>query len=406
MLENPGLTAQDVMLAVTTLSFDISVLEIFVPLSVGGRVVVADAATAANGKRLAAAIEASGATVMQGTPATWQLLLDAGWTGHSLTALCGGESLSPELAGKLLPRVSRLWNMYGPTETTVWSTCGEITDGSRPITVGRPIANTQIYVLDSAMRVVPIGVQGEVYIGGAGVTAGYLNRDTLTNERFVPSPFDGASGERLYRTGDLGRWLEDGRLEIHGRRDRQVKVRGHRIEPGEIEYSLARHPSVQACAVTARTLGTNDLRLVAYVVYDSSALEPTVSEIRRFLRDFLPNHMVPGVVVPVDAIPRTPNGKVDYKTLPDPFASSMASKEFVPPSTDAEKMLAEIWCDVLEMDRVGREDNFFELGGHSLLAVRAVYLVEERTGYRIDPRKMFFQTLAQIAAAIPAPIAE
>jgi amino acid adenylation domain-containing protein len=406
MLENPGLTAQDVMLAVTTLSFDISVLEIFVPLSVGGRVVVADAATAANGKRLAAAIEASGATVMQGTPATWLLLLDAGWTGHSLTALCGGESLSPELAGKLLPRVSRLWNMYGPTETTVWSTCGEITDGSRPITVGRPIANTQIYVLDSAMRVVPIGVQGEVYIGGAGVTAGYLNRDTLTNERFVPSPFDGASGERLYRTGDLGRWLEDGRLEIHGRRDRQVKVRGHRIEPGEIEYSLARHPSVQACAVTARTLGTNDLRLVAYVVYDSSALEPTVSEIRRFLRDFLPNHMVPGVVVPVDAIPRTPNGKVDYKTLPDPFASSMASKEFVPPSTDAEKMLAEIWCDVLEMDRVGREDNFFELGGHSLLAVRAVYLVEERTGYRIDPRKMFFQTLAQIAAAIPAPIAE
>lgn len=406
MLERPGLTEQDVVLAVTTLSFDISVLEIFLPLIVGGRVVIADAASVADGKRLAAAIESSGATVMQATPATWQLLLDAGWRGHPLTALCGGEALSAELAAKLVPRVSSLWNMYGPTETTVWSTCAEITEGSLPITVGRPIANTQVYVLDAARQIVPIGVQGEVYIGGAGVTAGYLNREALTAERFIPNPFGRASGAYLYRTGDLGRWLEDGRLEIHGRLDRQVKVRGHRIEPGEIESALARHPSVRTCAVVARTRAAHDVKLVAYVVYDRSVAEPTASEVRRFLRDSLPKYMVPGVVVSVDAIPRTPNGKVHHAALPDPFAFSMGSQEFVPPNTAAEKMLAEVWCDVLGVDRVGREDNFFERGGHSLLSIRVAYKVEERTGYKLDPRRMFFQTLAQIAAEIPNPVEE
>jgi amino acid adenylation domain-containing protein len=403
MLERPGLTAQDVMLAVTTLSFDISVLEIFLPLIVGGRVVIADAATVADGHRLGAAIEASAATVMQGTPATWRLLLDAGWRGRRLTALCGGESLSPELAARLVPRVSRLWNMYGPTEATVWSTCAEIPDGSRPITVGRPIANTQVYVLDAAMQIVPIGAQGEVYIGGAGVAAGYLNREALTEERFVLNPLDRESGERLYRTGDLGRWLQDGRLEIHGRVDRQVKVRGHRIEPGEIEAALTRHPSVRTCAVVARQLTTNDVRLVAYVVYDRSVEEPTASEVRRFLRDTLPDHMIPGVVVPVGAIPRTPNGKVDPRALPDPSASAVGRKEFAQPATRPENILAEAWREVLGVDRVGRHDNFFELGGHSLLSIRVVYEVEQRTGHRLDPRSMFFQTLEQIAAAIPAP---
>ena len=403
MRDTPGLTADDVLLAVTTLSFDISVLEIFLPLLVGARVCVVDAPTAADGEQLAAAIESSGATIMQATPATWQLLFETGWGGASqLRVLCGGEALPPALARRLLACVSSVWNMYGPTETTVWSTCGEVVDADRPITCGRPIANTQIHVLDCEMQTVPIGVPGELYIGGAGVADGYLGRPELTAERFVPDPFRGDGHGRLYRTGDLGRWRSDGQLELFGRVDRQVKVRGFRIEPGEVETSLARHAAIKTCVVDAWRGDGGDVRLIAYVVYHPHD-ELTVSEVRQFLRTTVPDYMVPGLVVALPSIPLTPNGKVNRHALPDPFDSVDAPAVRSPPSSAAEKIVASVWQALLGVECVGRDDNFFELGGHSLLSIRAVYAVEKRVGYRLDPRKMFFQTLEQVAAALPNP---
>ncbi len=404
MRQTPGMTAADVMVAVTTLSFDISVLEIFLPLLVGAKVYVVDAETSSDGSKLASAIEASGATVMQATPATWQMLFDAGWQGTSrLRALCGGEALPRPLAERLVACVSKLWNMYGPTETTVWSTCGEVSGPDAEITVGRPISNTSIYVLDEHFQVVPIGVEGEVYIGGSGVADGYLERRALTDDRFVPDSFHGDGSRRMYRTGDLGRWRADGRLEIAGRVDRQVKVRGFRIEPGEVEAALLQHPGVKGCVVEPSRAGA-DVRLAAYLVYDDcEAL--TASEVRQFLRNTLPAYMVPGLVMELPSIPLTPNGKVDRLALPDPFGSRDNRPDRSPPSSSSEKLVAEVWRDLLGIDEVGREDNFFELGGHSLLSIRAVSAIERETGQRIDPRTMFFQTLKEIAAALSCPTA-
>ncbi len=264
MAETPGFGADDTLLAVTSLSFDIAGLELYLPLVVGGRVVLASREEAANGQRLQELIAESGATVLQATPATWRLLLESGWQGgEGLKALCGGEALSPVLAASLGQRVGSLWNLYGPTETTVWSTVEEIR-GEGPILIGKPIANTEAYVLDGAGQPAPVGVPGELLLGGAGLARGYLARPELTAERFVPDPF--GTGSRLYRTGDLARYRADGRLECLGRIDTQVKVRGFRIELGEIEAALARHPEVAAAVVVAREEASGDRRLVAYVV--------------------------------------------------------------------------------------------------------------------------------------------
>ncbi len=246
MRQQLGMTSRDTLLAVTTLSFDIAALELFLPLAVGARVVLVGRDEAADGARLVARLEDSGATFLQATPATWRLLLEAGWAGSpSLTLLCGGEALTRELADRLLGRGAALWNLYGPTETTIWSSSARLEPGPGPITIGRPIANTRIYVLDADLRPVPIGVAGELYIGGAGLARGYLNRPGLTAERFLPDPFGPEPGGRLYRTGDLARWRPDGSLECLGRVDHQVKIRGFRIELGEIEAVLARHPAVR-----------------------------------------------------------------------------------------------------------------------------------------------------------------
>ena len=399
MAREPGLGPSDVLAAVTTISFDIAGLELYLPLITGARIELVPREVAADGIDLAQLLQSSGATVLQATPATWRLLIEAGWQGSpGFRALCGGEALARDLSQALLGRVAQLWNLYGPTETTVWSTVSRVMP-DEPITIGRPIANTQVYVREARGGLAPIGVPGEIWIGGEGVALGYHARPELTAERFVPDPYSSGSDARLYRTGDLGRWREDGRLEHLGRLDHQVKIRGFRVEIGEIEAVLGSHPAIRQCVVVAREAAVGDLRLVAYVVYQPGD-DLTVSDVRRHLRGELPDYMIPSLVVTLDAVPLTPNGKVDRAALPDPFRSrSVDANAYEPPAPGLEQTLAAIWADVLKIDRVGAQDNFFELGGHSLLSLRVAATVEKSSGWRMDPRLLFFQSLSQIAAA-------
>ncbi|HEV2146752.1 MAG TPA: amino acid adenylation domain-containing protein [Longimicrobiaceae bacterium] len=379
MRRTPGLSASDVLLSVTTLSFDIAVLELLLPLVVGARTVVAGAETAADGRRLAGRLDEVGATVMQATPATWQVLLETGWEGRpQLRMLCGGEALGRPLADALLARGASLWNMYGPTETTVWSAVHRVGEEPRPVPLGEPIANTRLYVLDERLNPVPLGVPGELFIAGEGVARGYLGRPALTAERFVPDPF-GEAGARLYRTGDRVRRSADGRLEFLGRADRQVKVRGHRIEPGEIEAALLARPEVREAAVVLREWAPGDERLVAFVAPAPGAA-PTAAGVRGSLREQLPEYMVPSHVVVLDALPRTPNGKLDAGALRLPEHRPEAEGAYAPPGTRAERTVAEIWQEVLRTERVGADDNFFDLGGHSLLVVRVQRRLSEAFG--------------------------
>jgi len=399
MQRDPGLDATDVLAAVTTISFDIAGLELYLPLMVGAQVELVAHETAADGLALASQLDACGATVLQATPATWRLLVEAEWAGRpALRALCGGEALPRDLADAILARTAALWNLYGPTETTIWSTLERVERGDGPITIGRPIANTQVYVLDRHGEPLPVGVPGELWIGGAGVALGYHGRLELTAERFVADRLGRQPGGRIYRTGDLARWRTDGRLEHLGRLDNQVKIRGFRIELGEIEAALTAHPAIKEAAVVAREAGPGDTRLVAYVVYQPGE-DLTVSDVRRHLRQGLPDYMIPSVVVALDAMPLTPNRKVDRNALPNPYgqaARAAASEE--PPAPGLEQQLADIWREMLHVDRVGADDNFFELGGHSLLSLRVAAAVEKQIGWRMDPRMLFFQTLRQVAA--------
>jgi acyl-CoA synthetase (AMP-forming)/AMP-acid ligase II len=297
----------------------------------------------------------------------------------------------------LLQHADQLWNVYGPTETTIWSTIEPVRSGPGPVSLGRPIANTRIAVVDDQGEPVPWGVSGEIWIGGAGVARGYRNRPELTAERFVSSAFD--PGERIYRTGDLGRWRRDGALEHLGRLDFQVKIHGFRIEVHEIEGALEAIPEIRQAVVMAHGEG-DDRRLVAYCVFEAGTT-PTATEIRQALRRTLPAYMIPGLVVPMDAFPLTANGKVDRKALPNPLAQAhKPTREWEAPATPAEVQIAGIWCALLGVERVGRHDNFFELGGHSLLSIRAVAAIDAQLGRRVDPRTFFFSTLSQIAAAV------
>ncbi|HEX2094417.1 MAG TPA: amino acid adenylation domain-containing protein, partial [Longimicrobiaceae bacterium] len=404
--ERPGLAEEDVLLAVTTLSFDIAALEIFLPLTVGARVVVADRETAADGARLAAALRESGATVMQATPATWRMLLHAGWSGDPrLRALCGGEALPPDLAAALRERTREVWNLYGPTETTIWSTLEPVEEaqpgmgGALPI--GRPIANTRVYVLDERLEPAPVGVPGELFIGGEGVSRGYWERPELTAERFVPDPFSPDPGARLYRTGDRARWTADGKTEFLGRTDFQVKVRGYRIEPGEIEAVLVVHPGVREALVVVRQDAPGDARLVAYVVPAAEARAPSPCELREHLRGRLPEYMLPSAFVVLDALPLTPNGKVDRRALPDPELEPEGA--FVAPRTPTEEVLAGIFAELLRREQIGAHDNFFHLGGHSLLAMQVVARVRHALGAEIPVRTLFERpTLTELALAVEA----
>jgi len=402
MRDRPGLGATDVLAAVTTISFDIATLELYLPLMVGARIELVSRKTATDGEALSSLLETSGATLLQATPATWRMLLETSWSpGPRFRALSGGEPMSRALADSLLQRVGELWNMYGPTETTVWSTLEKVERGTAPISIGMPIANTQVHILDASGSAAPIGVVGEICIGGAGVATGYHHRPALTAERFIPDPYTTTPGARLYRTGDLGRWHE-GKLYHFGRSDFQVKIRGFRIELGEIEQVLGAHPAVRQAVVAVREAQQDDPRLAAYVVYREGE-EPTLNDMKRYLRGELPDYMVPSIVMALPSMPLTPNGKLDRAALPDPFAASQAeAPNHDLPTTDTEKVLAQIWQSVLKSERVDAGDNFFELGGYSLLSLRVAKLVEKRTQYRMDPRALFFNNLRQVAALIDA----
>jgi amino acid adenylation domain-containing protein len=399
----PGLSSTDVLAAVTTISFDIAGLELYLPLVVGARIELVSRETAADGLNLAALLEACGATVMQATPATWRLLLQADWQGAAnFRALCGGEPLPRELAEALLPRVGELWNLYGPTETTVWSTVGRVTSAAETITIGTPIANTQVYVLDANREPVPIGVPGELWIGGAGVATGYHRRPELTAERFVTDPFSPVPGARMYRTGDLGRWRPDGSLQHFGRLDHQVKIRGYRIELGEIEAVLGRHDAIRQAVATVFDDRLGDSRLVAYVVY-APGVDATASELRRYLRQDLPDYMVPSLFIPLDTLPLTPNGKVDRKALPAPLGQQRRRSEVVAPRTEMEQRIAALWTEALGGRDVSVLDNFFDIGGHSLLSLQVIARIEQQVGVRLNPARFAMDTLEQIAGACEQP---
>jgi acyl-CoA synthetase (AMP-forming)/AMP-acid ligase II/acyl carrier protein len=401
MRQKPGLSATDIMAAVTTISFDIAVLELYLPLLVGARIELVPRVTATDGTALAHLLETSGATNLQATPGTWRLLVEAGWRGAPrFRALCGGEALPRDLADKILNRVGELWNLYGPTETTVWSTVERVERNEVPISIGGPIANTSIYVLDPSGELMPIGIAGEIYIGGHGVAKGYHQRPGLTAERFIPDRLSDRPGARLYRTGDLGCWGADGKLYHLGRLDHQVKIRGFRIELGEVEAALAANGAVLQAVVSAAEAQPGDLRLVAYVVYREGE-ELTASDLRRSLRQKLPDFMVPSLVVALDSMPLTPNGKIDHKALPDPFKTSRhVATEREAPAPGLEQKMAEIWRSILGVDAINADDNFFELGGHSLLSLRVAQAVEKETGYRMDPRALFFNSLRQVATLV------
>jgi amino acid adenylation domain-containing protein/thioester reductase-like protein len=401
-MAEPAMSADDVMLAITTLSFDIHVTEIWGPLTVGARVELVPREIAADGVRLRAALEASGATRVQATPVTWRMLLAAGWTrGAGMTLLTGAEALAPDLAAELLATGATLWNQYGPTEITVWCSVAEVVSGG-PITIGHAAWNTDLRVLDPHGQAVPVGVFGELYIGGAGVARGYLGRPGLTAERFVPDPYAAVPGARVYRTGDRIRFRGDGALDYSSRLDNQVKLRGFRIELGEVECALREHPAVAAAVAIIREDVPGDQRLVAYVVAREGEA-PTAEALRAHLGERLLEQMVPSAVVFLAALPETPSGKVDRRALPAPDASAVATAAYVAPATETERMLAETWAALLHVERVGADDSFFALGGHSLLATQLVARVRHATGLAVPLRDVYeARTLAAMAARIDA----
>ncbi|HSK04398.1 MAG TPA: amino acid adenylation domain-containing protein, partial [Kofleriaceae bacterium] len=412
LAREPGMTERDVVVAVTTLSFDIAVLELLLPLTVGAEIVLATRDVASDGGALAGLLEQHRATIMQATPASWRMLLEAGWRGGpAFKALCGGEAMPRELAEALHPRVGELWNMYGPTETTVWSTCERIADPAGPILIGRPIANTKVHILDEDQQPVPIGVVGEIYIGGDGVAIGYLGRPELTAERFLPDRTRVEPGGRLYRTGDLGRWRARpdgsggasggaGAIECLGRTDFQVKVRGYRIELGEIEVALARHPAIAQAAVVAREDRPGDVRLVGYVVTRGGDAGPSDEALRKHLASALPDYMIPARFVALPALPLTGSGKVDRKALPAPSGPAVAGEgAAVPPRTPTEELVARAYQEALALPRVSIHDDFFALGGHSLLVAQMTAKLGRALGRTVSMRAGFHHpTVASLAA--------
>jgi amino acid adenylation domain-containing protein len=400
-IAQPGLGPKDALLAVTTLSFDIAGLELFAPLVAGARIVLASHEQASDGVALRNLLTESRATVLQATPATWRMLIDSGWrnTPH-LKMLCGGEPLSRELADTLLDHGGELWNMYGPTETTIWSSWQQIRqDGIAP-SIGRPAANTQFYILDARRQPVPVGVRGELYIGGDGVAQGYLNRPELTAERFLLNPF--ASG-RMYRTGDRARWRPDGTVELLGRMDTQVKIRGHRIELGEVETALAACPAVRNGAVVVREDASGEKLLAGYFV-PAQDTHSAADAVRQHLKQRLPDYMVPTHFVSLTALPLTPNGKLDRNALPAPETARIQIQPQPPietPRDAIETKLIAIWEKVLSVRPLQRTDNFFDIGGHSLLAAKMLARIEKEFGKSL-PLATLFQapTVAELANLI------
>jgi amino acid adenylation domain-containing protein len=419
MRNEPGINQTDRLLAVTSFSFDIAGLELYLPLVEGAQVVIAPHNAAFDGSTLADLLSDAGITIMQATPVTWRLLLESGWRGKpGLKILCGGEAMMPELAEELSATGADVWNLYGPTETTIWSTMQRIRRGGR-VSLGRPIANTQVYVLDQFGLSVPPGIVGELYIGGDGLARGYLRRVELTSERFMES--SSLHGQRLYRTGDLVRRLPNGEIRYVGRTDHQVKIRGFRIELGEIENALELQPEISQAVVVVRESAATDQLLTAYLtIREDAALN--LSELRRALLATLPEYMIPGAFVQVPQFPLTPNGKVDRKALlaleyhPRQMGSLSTSKggtsttdrngltaepAFAEPISHVELVMVEIWREVLGLDKISVHDNFFELGGHSLAAARLIARLRSELRMELPLRCIFIDpTIASLSSHI------
>jgi amino acid adenylation domain-containing protein len=403
MHREPGIVPEDKLLSVTSPGFDISVLELYLPLVTGASVVLVDREVAADGQQLAAALAGSGASMVKATPATWRMLIEAGWQGDPrLKALCGGETLTRDLADRLIPLCGGLWNMYGPTETTIWSAIHPVSMEPGPVLIGRPVANTQFYVIDELNRPVPVGIPGELLISGHGLARGYLNDPGLTARKFIPHPFLKTQDARAYKTGDQARYRADGILEFLGRNDLQLKIRGCRIEPREIETILERHPRIKESLVVAQPTAShsNEKRLVSYVV-TTDHTPPDARQLREFLRQQLPDYMLPAVFIELDVFPLTQAGKVDRNALPVPGNSRPALQDgYTAPREGAEVTLAKIWARVLGIDRVGRDDNFFDLGGTSMMSLE-IASIAGNDGLVITPAQLFrHPTLSSLAAAL------
>jgi amino acid adenylation domain-containing protein len=394
MARKPGMAASDRLVAVTTISFDISALELFLPLIVGGSTIVARREEAMDGTALARLLETSGATIMQATPATWRLLLATGWRGkRGFTALCGGEALSRGLADSLCAGGAVVWNMYGPTETAVWSAIHRVSSGGDEVEpLGRPIANTRIYILDRGREPVPIGALGEIYIGGAGVSPGYLNRPDLDAERFLADPF--VPGGRMYQTGDLGRFAADGTLTFAGRVDTQVKLRGFRIELGELEAVISADSQVAACACSVKHTRAGET-LVAYIQPQSGRIDEMA--LRRRVRAWAPDYMNPTCYMVLEAMPRTPNGKIDRNRLPDPILNRDRIG-MQPPGNTTEKTIAAAWAAALGVDQISVDTNVFEIGAHSFLALQVHQRLRHELPRPLELVDLFrFPTVASLA---------
>jgi amino acid adenylation domain-containing protein len=413
MLNFPGITADDRLLGVTTVSFDIAGLELFLPQLVGATLVLADAETTRDGRALLQMLVDQNITIIQATPVTYKMMLAAGWDDtiipelqESLKILCCGEPMSKDLAQKLTVRCASLWNMYGPTETTIYSTGKQILATDELITIGRPINNTQVYILDEQFNPLPEGIAGEIYLAGEGVAQrGYLNRPELNDTKFVLNPFSRVPGERMYRTGDLGKFTTTGEIHCLGRIDHQVKIRGYRIEPGEIEQLLLKQPGVKEVLVIAREDRPGDQRLVAYVVVSPPLSDQVflneVVKWRGNLTETLPTYMVPADFVRLDQFPVTPNGKVDRNALPKPASARGTQKRLKQPETALEKQIAAIWSDILGLDTVSVQDDFFELGGHSMIAVQVMARLEKETGKRLPLSTLLtYPTIEKLAALL------
>ena len=403
MLLRPGLKKSDTFAAITTLSFDISGLELYLPLCTGAKLVIVSRETASFGLQLLEYLKKVNASVMQATPVTWKQLIEAGWDGNPpLKVLCGGEAFPRELANQLTKRSISVWNMYGPTETTIWSAAGEVATGDGPVPIGEPIANTQFYVLDRELQLVPVGVPGELYIAGDGLARGYLNQPALTATRFVANPFSKQPSARMYKTGDLVILRPNGDLHFLGRTDDQIKLRGFRIELGEIQSVLANYPGIKEAVVLLRKDIPREDRLVAYFVLNGGVQNPPASALRTFLLAKLPDYMIPSAFVALEALPLTPNGKIDRRALPAPdWSGRTRASQYVAPSTSNEQAMALVWAEVLRLDRVGMNDNLFELGADSLhvfqIAARA-----NKAGIPVTPRQILqFRSIGLILAELP-----
>ncbi len=396
MMVKPGIKASDRLLSITTISFDIAGLELFTPLLKGATLVLTTNETARDGRLLLELLDQEHISILQATPTTWKMLLESGWDKPlPLKALCGGENLPLDLSKKLLKKCDSLWNMYGPTETTIWSSTKQILPEDELITIGKPIANTQLYILNDQKQLLPEGAIGEIAIGGDGVALGYWKREDLTSEKFISNPFGSKRNDIIYLTGDLGKLLPSGEIQCLGRLDQQIKIRGHRIELGEIEQSLNKLEGVSEAIVSA-----NSDYLTAHILPHKNIVQndDQINSWKTSLKKELPAHLIPSSFHFIDAIPKTLNGKLDRHALLKTAPTKSNKPAYNPPRTKTEQTIADIWKTCLELDNVDIFSNFFELGGHSLTAVKVMTLLEQETGKRLPLSALFeYSTVEKLA---------